>query len=103
MLRDRFHWSSCKLTVIQNGWLSEFLKKLQDKLNILRGLQAPKSRDLNPSGLGRAIINKKVKDARQQQQSGLVSKLSYLTLSRNPELKFESLQQIRTRILGSNL
>jgi large subunit GTPase 1 len=35
--------------------------------------QAPKHRNLNPSGLGRAIINQKVKDARQMQESGLVS------------------------------
>ena len=35
--------------------------------------QAPaKGRDPNPSGLGRAIINKKVKDARRMQESGLV-------------------------------
>ncbi|KAG6911573.1 hypothetical protein DXG01_011875 [Tephrocybe rancida] len=32
---------------------------------------APKPRDPNPSGLGRAIINRKVKDARRQQESGL--------------------------------
>ncbi|KAG6830293.1 hypothetical protein H0H92_001371 [Tricholoma furcatifolium] len=32
---------------------------------------APKPRNLNPSGLGRAIINRKVKDARRQQESGL--------------------------------
>ncbi|KAF8078794.1 hypothetical protein FPV67DRAFT_1466520 [Lyophyllum atratum] len=31
----------------------------------------PKPRDPNPSGLGRAIINRKVKDARKQQESGL--------------------------------
>ncbi|KAJ3545803.1 hypothetical protein NM688_g5585 [Phlebia brevispora] len=31
----------------------------------------PKGRNLNPSGLGRAIINKKVKDARRAQESGL--------------------------------
>ncbi|TFK36883.1 P-loop containing nucleoside triphosphate hydrolase protein [Crucibulum laeve] len=34
---------------------------------------APKHRDLNPSGLGRAIINRKVKDARKMQESGLYS------------------------------
>ncbi|KAG6821361.1 hypothetical protein H0H93_014158 [Arthromyces matolae] len=32
---------------------------------------APKPKNPNPSGLGRAIINKKVQDARRQQQSGL--------------------------------
>ncbi|KAK0245678.1 hypothetical protein EDD85DRAFT_27157 [Armillaria nabsnona] len=31
----------------------------------------PKGRDHNPSGLGRAIINKKIKDARRMQESGL--------------------------------
>lgn len=31
----------------------------------------PKGKNHNPSGLGRAIINKKVKDARRQQESGL--------------------------------
>ncbi|KDR85376.1 hypothetical protein GALMADRAFT_354874 [Galerina marginata CBS 339.88] len=34
---------------------------------------APKVRDQNPSGLGRAIINRKVKDARKAQESGLYS------------------------------
>ncbi|KIM47835.1 hypothetical protein M413DRAFT_439514 [Hebeloma cylindrosporum] len=34
---------------------------------------APKGRDPNPSGLGRAIINRKVKDARKLQESGLYS------------------------------
>ncbi|PPQ62960.1 hypothetical protein CVT24_006066, partial [Panaeolus cyanescens] len=34
---------------------------------------APKGRDPNPSGLGRAIINRKVKDARKAQESGLYS------------------------------
>ena len=39
--------------------------------------QAPtKGRDPNPSGLGRAIINRKVKDARRAEESGLVSALS---------------------------
>ncbi|KAF8913034.1 P-loop containing nucleoside triphosphate hydrolase protein, partial [Gymnopilus junonius] len=33
----------------------------------------PKGRDHNPSGLGRAIINRKVKDARKAQESGLYS------------------------------
>ncbi|KAF9456157.1 P-loop containing nucleoside triphosphate hydrolase protein [Collybia nuda] len=33
----------------------------------------PKPRDSNPSGLGRAIINRKVKDARKVQESGLFS------------------------------
>ncbi|KAF9527776.1 P-loop containing nucleoside triphosphate hydrolase protein [Crepidotus variabilis] len=32
---------------------------------------APKGRDPNPSGLGRAIINRKVKDARKAHESGL--------------------------------
>ncbi|KAF8807756.1 P-loop containing nucleoside triphosphate hydrolase protein [Phlegmacium glaucopus] len=32
---------------------------------------APKTRDPNPSGLGRAIINRKVKDARKAHESGL--------------------------------
>ncbi|KAF4605039.1 hypothetical protein EYR40_003822 [Pleurotus pulmonarius] len=31
----------------------------------------PKGRDPNPSGLGRAIINRKIKDARHMQESGL--------------------------------
>lgn len=31
----------------------------------------------NPSGLGRAIINKKVKDAKKMQESGLVSSEVY--------------------------
>ncbi|KAF9020316.1 P-loop containing nucleoside triphosphate hydrolase protein [Hymenopellis radicata] len=31
----------------------------------------PKGRDHNPSGLGRAIINKKIKDARKMEESGL--------------------------------
>ncbi|KAJ7107609.1 hypothetical protein C8R43DRAFT_1080267 [Mycena crocata] len=31
----------------------------------------PPKRDLNPSGLGRAIINRKVKDAKRMQESGL--------------------------------
>lgn len=34
--------------------------------------QTPKPRDPNPSGLGRAIINRKAKDARKMQESGLV-------------------------------
>ncbi|KAG6854229.1 hypothetical protein C0991_009247 [Blastosporella zonata] len=33
--------------------------------------RVPKPKDPNPSGLGRAIINRKVKDARRQQESGL--------------------------------
>ncbi|KAG5651606.1 hypothetical protein H0H81_008066 [Sphagnurus paluster] len=33
----------------------------------------PKPKNPNPSGLGRAIINRKVKDARRQQESGLAS------------------------------
>ncbi|KAF8973587.1 P-loop containing nucleoside triphosphate hydrolase protein [Flammula alnicola] len=33
----------------------------------------PKGRDQNPSGLGRAIINRQVKDARKLQESGLYS------------------------------
>ncbi|KAJ6604474.1 hypothetical protein DFH09DRAFT_1122815 [Mycena vulgaris] len=36
----------------------------------------PPRRDLNPSGLGRAIINRKAKDAKRMQESGLVSYLS---------------------------
>ncbi|KAI6031596.1 P-loop containing nucleoside triphosphate hydrolase protein [Pisolithus microcarpus] len=32
---------------------------------------APKQKNLNPSGLGRAIINRRVKDARERQESGL--------------------------------
>ncbi|KAF9477541.1 P-loop containing nucleoside triphosphate hydrolase protein [Pholiota conissans] len=32
---------------------------------------APKGRDQNPSGLGRAIMNRKLKDARKMQESGL--------------------------------
>jgi hypothetical protein len=35
-------------------------------------VQAPK-KEQNPSGLGRAIINRKAKDARKMQESGLVS------------------------------
>ncbi|TFK77272.1 P-loop containing nucleoside triphosphate hydrolase protein [Pluteus cervinus] len=34
---------------------------------------APRSKDSNPSGLGRAIINQKVKDARRQHESGMYS------------------------------
>lgn len=34
--------------------------------------QPPKGRDHNPSGLGRAIINKKSKDARRALETGLV-------------------------------
>ncbi|KAF9015556.1 P-loop containing nucleoside triphosphate hydrolase protein [Cyathus striatus] len=34
---------------------------------------APKPRDMNPSGLGRAIINRKVKDSRRVHESGLFS------------------------------
>ena len=37
--------------------------------------QAPRPRDSNPSGLGRAIINRKVKDARKTHKSGLVGKM----------------------------
>ncbi|KAF8167726.1 P-loop containing nucleoside triphosphate hydrolase protein [Crassisporium funariophilum] len=51
---------------------------------------APKTRDLNPSGLGRAIINRKVKDARHAQESGLyavdvdsASKLKSVTQERD--------------------
>ncbi|KAF8633007.1 hypothetical protein AX15_001604 [Amanita polypyramis BW_CC] len=33
--------------------------------------QAPKGKEQNPSGLGRAIINRKIKDARKAQESGL--------------------------------
>jgi hypothetical protein len=33
-------------------------------------------RDPNPSGLGRAIINRKIKDARKAHESGLVRKTS---------------------------
>ncbi|KAI6153741.1 hypothetical protein BKA82DRAFT_997363 [Pisolithus tinctorius] len=32
---------------------------------------APKQKNLNPSGLGRAIINRRVKDTRERQESGL--------------------------------
>jgi large subunit GTPase 1 len=38
----------------------------------------PPRRDLNPSGLGRAIINRKAKDAKRMQESGLVSSLDIL-------------------------
>jgi large subunit GTPase 1 len=31
----------------------------------------PRQKNQNPSGLGRAIINRKVKDAREMQESGL--------------------------------
>ncbi|KII94187.1 hypothetical protein PLICRDRAFT_695224 [Plicaturopsis crispa FD-325 SS-3] len=34
---------------------------------------APPKRDLNPTGLGRAIKNRKIKDAKRQQESGLYS------------------------------
>lgn len=35
----------------------------------------PKGKNPNPSGLGRAIINKKVKDARHARESGLVGEI----------------------------
>ena len=35
--------------------------------------QPPKGRNSNPSGLGRAIINKKAKDARIAHETGIVS------------------------------
>jgi hypothetical protein len=35
-------------------------------------LKAPKTKNTNPSGLGRAIINRRTKDARQTEGSGLV-------------------------------
>ncbi|KAF8898928.1 hypothetical protein BD779DRAFT_1486278 [Infundibulicybe gibba] len=38
---------------------------------VLHRNQPPKHRDLNPSGLGRAIINRKAKDARIMEESGL--------------------------------
>ncbi|ESK98012.1 ribosome biogenesis gtpase [Moniliophthora roreri MCA 2997] len=51
---------------------------------------APKGRNPNPSGLGRAIINKKAKDARQWQESGMyttdldsTSKLKSVTQERD--------------------
>jgi hypothetical protein len=36
-------------------------------------LKAPTAKNPNPSGLGRAIINRRAKDARQTERSGLVS------------------------------
>jgi len=36
--------------------------------------QAPPKRNNNASGLGRAIINKQVKDSRERHESGLVSR-----------------------------
>ena len=35
---------------------------------------APKSKDNNPTGLGRAIINRQTKDARKREDSGLVGR-----------------------------
>jgi hypothetical protein len=42
----------------------------EDISNILK---APTAKNPNPSGLGRAIINRRAKDARQTEGSGLVS------------------------------
>ncbi|KAG5647567.1 hypothetical protein DXG03_008920 [Asterophora parasitica] len=42
---------------------------------------APKPRNPNPSGLGRAIINRKIKDARRQEESKLVRNLHDTFLS----------------------
>ena len=37
-------------------------------------------RDPNPSGLGRAIINRRVKDARKAYESGLVRKKFFIAI-----------------------
>ena len=53
---------------IRNGMLKLILSQDNSQYD-----QAPKGREQNPSGLGRAIINRKIKDARKAQESGLVS------------------------------
>lgn len=40
-----------------------------------RDIQPPHGKNANPSGLGRAIMNKKVKDARTARETGLVSSI----------------------------
>lgn len=52
------------------SWQVRFLAHLFQFSIVIQ--QAPKTRDPNPSGLGRAIINRKVKDARRMQESGMV-------------------------------
>jgi len=61
--------------------------------------EAPKPRDLNPTGLGRAIINRKAKDARKMQESGLVSSCK-LNLPSELFTSFQSSLQTLTQLAG---
>ena len=55
----------------EGQWYAYFCNCVLHCLNLLQ--PPPKKRDMNPSGLGKAIINRKAKDARERHESGLVS------------------------------
>lgn len=67
-------------TIVLNG---EIVSSAPYYTPLISFTQAPKGRDQNPSGLGRAIINRKVKDARKAQESGLVSYLAFTNFMSN--------------------
>lgn len=68
---------SCR--VFFQSWYAVISTSRRSISNILK---APKAKNPNPSGLGRAIINRRAKDARQTEGSGLVrsSRISFATL-----------------------